>query len=51
MAGPGYDAITGTVGVTTDDMWHGTFVSGIIAADVVGPHLGSLPPRAKSERK
>ena len=30
---PGYDAITGKVGVTTDDMWHGTFVAGIIAAD------------------
>ena len=33
IAGPGFNAITGTVGVTTDDMWHGTFVSGIIAAD------------------
>lgn len=33
IAGPGFDATTGTVGVTTDDMWHGTFVSGIIAAD------------------
>ncbi len=33
IAGPGFDAITGTVGVTTDDMWHGTFVSGIIAAN------------------
>jgi subtilisin family serine protease len=36
IAGPGYDALTGTVGVTTDDMWHGTFVSGIIAADLDG---------------
>jgi subtilisin family serine protease len=33
IAGPGYDALTGKVGVTTDDMWHGTFVSGIIAAN------------------
>ena len=33
IAGPGFDATTGTVGVTTDSMWHGTFVSGIIAAD------------------
>jgi subtilisin family serine protease len=33
IAGPGYDAIAGKVGVTTDDQWHGTFVSGIIAAD------------------
>jgi len=33
IAGPGFDAITGKVGVTTDDMWHGTFVSGIIAAN------------------
>ncbi|HMK67232.1 MAG TPA: S8 family peptidase, partial [Stellaceae bacterium] len=30
---PGYDATTGKLGVTTDDMWHGTFVAGIIAAD------------------
>jgi len=30
---PGYDATTGKIGVTTDDMWHGTFVAGIIAAD------------------
>jgi hypothetical protein len=30
---PGFDATTGTIGVTTDDMWHGTFVSGIIAAN------------------
>ncbi|MGE5201249.1 MAG: S8 family serine peptidase, partial [Acidobacteriota bacterium] len=30
---PGYDATTNTYGVTTDDMWHGTFVAGIIAAD------------------
>ena len=33
IAGPGFDATKGTVGVTTDDMWHGTFVSGIIAAN------------------
>ncbi len=33
IAGPGYDALTGQVGVTTDDQWHGSFVSGIIAAD------------------
>ena len=30
---PGYDATTGKLGVTTDDMWHGTFVAGIIAAN------------------
>lgn len=33
IAGAGYDAITGRVGVTTDPMWHGTFVSGIVAAN------------------
>jgi hypothetical protein len=33
IAGPGFDATIGTVGVSTDDMWHGTFVSGIIAAN------------------
>ena len=33
IAGPGYDAIAGTVGVTTDDQWHGSFVAGVIAAD------------------
>jgi subtilisin family serine protease len=33
IAGPGFDATTNGGPVTTDDMWHGTFVSGIIAAD------------------
>lgn len=33
IAGPGFDAVSGRVGVTSDAQWHGTFVSGIIAAD------------------
>lgn len=52
IAGPGFDATTNGGPVTTDDMWHGTFVSGIIGADrdgigMVGAAYGTqlLPVR------
>lgn len=47
IAGPGYDAITGRLGVTTDSMWHGTFVSGIIAANRDGIGMMGVAYRAK----
>jgi hypothetical protein len=47
IAGPGYDAVTGRVGVTTDSMWHGTFVSGIIAPNRDGIGMVGVPYGAK----
>ena len=42
IAGPGYDAISGNVGTIQDNQWHGTFVSGIIAADRDGSGMMGL---------
>jgi subtilisin family serine protease len=44
---PGYDATTGQKGVTTDDMWHGTFVAGIIAANRDGTGMVGVAYDAK----